>query len=619
MRLVVQQSVPSSRSINNSQRNSSTIRKGKSGQDVGTMLFKMLVTPTDPRVVEEKLGSSRKRKRGQNEEDSPSDSDSSSSEDEDEVAALATEALDSEILATLNAIRSKDPRVYDGSSTFYSNPDDQVEMPKQKKDKPVYLKDYHRQNLLDGVKPDENEQPLSYNQEQENLKRSIVSEMHAAVNASDDDSDSEGGLFVRKSKKEPDTKRSVVKVDVEQADRDPETFLSNFMAARAWVPTDQAEFQPFESDDDSDEERAEKFEEAYNMRFEAPEKSNETLRAYSREYAEKYSVRREENNARQKKREAEKAAKAAAKQQLKEEKARLKKLKLEEVQEKVKRIKRAAGLRTSDLQPEDWARFIDDDWDDSKWEQEMQTRFGDQYYAVQEEMSDDNDDQDDEENADDNGADKKKKKNKIRKPKFDDDIDIKDIVPDFKDDEEAVNFSLSEEDEQQAISKPRKSQKQSKIDSKQESRRERRIISALIDDQMNLDFTAPTKSSGFRYRETSPQDFGLTSRDILLADDSALNSFAGLKKLAAFRDETKKAKDRKHLGKKARLRKWRLETFGNEEGPIIDEAVALNGDSERTRSRDVGSDEEMGGVDIREGGRKKKGRRRKKTKTEVTV
>ncbi|KAG9626048.1 hypothetical protein KCU64_g18962, partial [Aureobasidium melanogenum] len=70
----------------------------------------------------------------------------------------------------------------------------------------------------------------------------------------------------------------------------------------------------------------------------------------------------------------------------------------------------------------------------------------------------------------------------------------------------------------------------------------------------------------FRYRETSPTSFGLTARDILFADDTALNEYAGLKKLATWRNEDKKKKDKKKLGKKARLRQWRKETFGNEEG-----------------------------------------------------
>ena len=570
--------------------------------------------------LEEKLGKpSLKRKRdGRDESDSGS---SSSSEDEDDEGELATAALDSEIMATLNAIRSKDPRVYNAEAKFYTEADENgVSTTKEKTERPMYLRDYHRENLLNGIRPEQEEtDQLSYSQQQEQLKKSVVNEFHAAADSSESsDSDDEGGLLVRKPKAKADGPASAVPVDVATADHDPETFLSNFMAARAWVPTDRAELHPFESDDEEEDERAEKFEEAYNLRFEDPEKSNATLHSFSRQTAEKYSVRRDTENPRKKKREAEKAAKEAAKQELRDQKARLKKLRMEEVEEKVRRIKRAAGLKTEDIRPEDWSRFIDEEWSDKEWEEEMQKRFGDHYYAEQEALNEESA-QSDEGEAEGNPTTSKKKKRKPRKPKFEDDIDIKDIVPDFEEEDQA-DFSLSDDEENNQNDNPAKktkskTKKQERIDKQKESRKDRRIIEQLVDThlQLDLEHTLPehsrAKSAGFRYRETSPQAFGLTHRDILLADDSALNQFAGLKKLAAYRDEDKKKKDKKHLGKKARLRKWRMETFGDEDGPKI-ELSATSGTLKNNERE--GSDEEIGGVDIREGGRKKKGRRKNK-------
>lgn len=593
--------------------------------------------------LEEKHGKdvSRKRKRP-TDDDAGSESESSSSEDEDDVGELATEALDAQIFATLNALKSKDPRVYDSATTFYTEIDGDGQPQKVKKEKPVFLRDYHRENLLNGVENgdgEEENQPLTYNQEQDQLKKSVLHEIQAAAAGADEDesdSYSEGGLLVRKNKSEQPKKLKAPVINVEEADRDPETFLSNFMAARAWVPTEDAAYAPLESDDSDEEKRAEEFEEAYNMRFEDPEKSNEKLNTFSRAVAAKYSVRREEKNSRKKKREAEKAAKDAAKQELKEEKARLKKLRMEEVEEKTRRIMKAAGLKARDLQPEDWSRFIDEDWDDARWEEEMQKRFNDQYYNERDDLS--AEDNEDDEDAD---SDKKgRKKQKPKKPVFDDDIDIKDIVPDFEDEEEAAaNFSLTEDDDEDAVADDeaattinrsnKKSLKQAKADRKKESRKQRALVEQLVGDQLKMDLdhaitsSAPSRSktAGFRYRETSPQTFGLTNRDILLADESALNQFAGLKKLAAWRDQEKKAKDKKKLGKKARLRKWRLDTFGDEEGVELKELVyahAKNGGGQRANAN---SDDEEGGVDIRgeEGSRKKKGRRRKKAKVAEVV
>jgi len=558
--------------------------------------------------VEEKHGkTTKKRKRGDEDgaQSGPSEDESSSeSEDEDEAGELATEALDTELFATLNAIRSKDPRIYDEMSTFYTTLNEaSAPNPVAKKEKPLYLRDYHRENLLNGingVNGEDKDEPMTYNQEQDALKRSIVQEMHAAAAGSDDDEEEEVGseneFLKAKARHRPAPAPAVV--DVENAERDPETFLSNFMAARAWVPTNESNFQPFESDDEEEERRAEEYEQAYNFRYEDPEKSNEKLRSHARDLAAKYSVRREEMNPRQKKREEDKARKEAAKQELREEKARLRKLRIEEVEGKVRRIKRAAGLKSKDIKPEDWAQFVDEDWDDAQWEEEMQKRFGDEYYA------------DEDIESEGEGVPTEEKKRKAKKPKFDDDIDIKDIIPDFEDEEKA-EFSLTDEemadgDGIEKQTKGRKDHKKEKEEKRRESKKERRIIEQLVDEQLKLDLPQNvSNASGFRYRETSPKTFGLSSRDILLADDSQLNQFVGLKKLAAFREPEKKRKDQKNLGKKARLRQWRKDTFGDERGVQASELMPAEDKQEDA--------DEEGGVDIRTKGKKKR-RRSKKAK-----
>ncbi|KEF55968.1 uncharacterized protein A1O9_07548 [Exophiala aquamarina CBS 119918] len=550
--------------------------------------------------LQDKLGStSRKRKRDGQNSDTESSSEESTSESDDE-GELATENVDAEIMATINAIRSKDPRVYDATSKFYTDTEaaDQSQA-KPTKEKPMRLQDYHRQNLLNGGTTEEEETeniPLTYNQEQERLKKSIVGEIHAAAHGSDEEDDeesedSDADFLIAKPVERPS--KVEVTLDVDNADKDPETFLSNFMVSRAWAAPTGDTLHPFESDDDEEERRADEFEEAYNLRFEDPAKSNEKLRSHARDMAAKYSVRREEQNPRQKKRESEKEKKEAEKQQRKEDKARLRKLKIEELEEKVRHIKRAAGISTADILPEDWSRFVNDEWDDEQWDAEMQKRFGDKYYAEEDVAS---------------GDEASKGKYKLRKPKFEDDIDIKDIVPDF-DDEKNDDFSLSNE-EQEPVSK-RKQAKKAKEERKQDSKKERRIIEQLVDDQLQLELNnslpESSKSARFRYRETSPKSFGLSSRDILLADDKQLNEFVGLKKLASFRDAEKKRKDLKHLGKKARLRKWRLETFGNEEGVQASELIP----KEEVNIQDNQDDGE-GDVDIRAGGSRKKRRRKSK-------
>lgn len=549
------------------------------------------------------------------------DSSSSDDEDEDDEGFLATEALDAEISATLQAIRSKDPRVYDEKVTFYApiEEGDDDNVAPEKKAKPMYLSDYHRENLLKGHTDADDEEeaaPRTFAEEQEYLKKSIVKEMHAAAEDSsdeEDDDDDDGGFLIPKVKPQSSnqgihpSRASKVKVDVDvaTADKDPETFLSNFMAARAWVPSDGARFQPLESDDDEEAEHAEKFEAAYNLRFEDPKGSNEMLKSYARDIVAAKTVRREEPSGRKKQRDAQREKREAEKLEREEERARLRRLKIEEMEEKLQKIKKAAGLRKETLKDEDWTKFFDDGWDDDQWEAEMSKRFGDDYYADQEASSDSSD-------WSDAGV---SKKQKVKKPKWDDDIDIKDLIPEFEVEElsqEKPAFTLSdseaenEEDEKdEAIAKKSKTSKdrqQVRQANKKAARLERKKIEDLVDSRMELDVSTKSKQpTKFRYRETSPTSFGLTPIDILMAPDSSLNQFAGLKKMASFRDPEKKRKDKKHLGKKARLRQWRKETFGNEDGP----EVVISADAA------AGGDEVGGGVGIVEGGRKKKKRSRK--------
>lgn len=560
-------------------------------------------------AVESKFGKTSPlgKRRDRDEEDDGSTDESSDDEDEDENAELATEALDAEINATLNAIRSKDPRVYDQNVTFYTQNEDTQPESSKKQDKPMTLRDYHRKNYLSGATLTEDndapEPPKTYAQEQEELKDAVVKQMHAAADGEGASADEEGGdgddFLVRKSAPEPAPKPEV-KLDVENADKDPETFLSNFMSSRAWIPSGRSQLHPFESDDEEEDERAEAFEEAYNFRFEDPNKVNERIITHARDATNQQSVRREEKSSRKRQREAERLRKEEEKKERETEKNRLRKLKVDELQEKVNKIKEVAGLRASDFTDEDWAKFLDDAWDDKKWEQEMQKRFGEDYYAEEEGAG----------SGDESGS----KKKKPKKPTWDDDIDITDIVPDFdaenpKPSLEDSDAEMDDADDADEGSSGKKSKAQEKRDQKREARKERMRIEEAADRNLDLDITllpGATKKNAtkFRYRETSPQSFGLTARDILMADDAHLNKFAGLKKLAAFRDEEKKQKDRKKLGKKARLRQWRKDTFGNEEGPEF----TFGGE------KDAGKDEKEGDdkVDIRDGGRKKKRRRTKK-------
>ncbi|KAI1330514.1 Krr1-domain-containing protein [Xylariaceae sp. FL0255] len=579
-----------------------------------------------------------KSKQSKSKDDDDESDGSSSDETEDEDGFLATEELDAQISATLQAIKNKDPRVYDPKSTFYTpideNATEKPESLHKKKDKPMFLRDYHREKLLRGdTGADDDEQeapPQTYAQEQEHLRKSLKDEVQAQLKAAaNDEQSSDDDDFVKAKQSTrvvPENgihpsraqKVKVPKPDLKDADKNPELFLSNFMASRAWIEDEGTAWQPFESDEGEDD-KADEWEAAYNMRFEDPSKSNEVLRSYARDVTAARSVRREEKTGRKRQREIEREQKEAEKQQRKEEHSRLKRLKLEEAEEKLKKIKKAAGLRGKALEDEEWQGLLEGAWENDKWEEEMNKAFNDQYYAEGDTGSGDDD------------AEGSKSK-KVKKPTWDDDIDIKDLVPDF-DDEERPNITLTDDEEGQEPDdedegepsakrqKTSKDRKKEKLMSQKAARQERTKLEALVDAHMDLEDPEILKGASsskdqprFGYRETKAESFGLTTRDILMASDADLNTFVGLKKLAHFRDPEKQSKDRKRLGKKARLRQWRKDTFGPE---FEREPPELNFGKPEKAKKEKAADEEGNIIDGSSKKKRKRSRPKKDTRADA--
>jgi protein KRI1 len=510
--------------------------------------------------------------------------------------------------------------VYDKNVNFYKSIDEDIaNAPSAKeKEEAMTLKQYHTKNLLEGKfdGEDEDTPPKSYAQEREEDRQETLKQIKAEADSGDEEDD----FLVAKPKPAASEKRAkITEQDVMNADKDPETFLSNFMASRAWVPTGESHWAPLESDDEDEDARADEYETAYNMYFETTEGANEKIVTYARDAVANTTVRREEKSGRRKAREVARAKREMERQEKEEGLARLRKLKIEDMEGKVNQIRKIGGLKGRDFKMEDWADVLEADWSDDQWDEEMRKRFGDAYY-----------DGGDDVESDEDAENSKGKKKKPKKPKFDDDIDIKDLIPDFDDEEnEKPAFTLSsdeeddavpgaEEDEEEDVAQPSskktsKQRKQERADAKSAARRDRRLIENLVDSTLEYEAAMAANSkgpTGFRYRETSPTTFGLTARDILLADDSRLNDFAGLKKLATFRDPVKKKKDKKALSKKARLRAWRQETFGDEDGPKG--GFAENATTIAAPGDELNEDAE---IDIREGDGKKKKKRNRKRKT----
>lgn len=102
-------------------------------------------------------------------------SDESCSDIEDDDGVLVTPQVDAQILNTIALIRSKDAAVYDPKTVFF---DDETEAPiLEKPDKPITLKTYHQNELLNTEKP-----VVTHAQMQEDVKTEFL----AAVKELDD-------------------------------------------------------------------------------------------------------------------------------------------------------------------------------------------------------------------------------------------------------------------------------------------------------------------------------------------------------------------------------------------------------------------------------------------------
>lgn len=295
--------------------------------------------------------------------------------------------------------------------------------------------------------------------------------MHQAAIEDDDDET----FLVRKPNPEP-VSHTEDPPSPSLADKDPEEFLNKFLTSRAWAkPTS---YSALESDDSEHEETAEAFEKAYNFRFENPSvDARSVLTSYGRDAISANTVRREDKSSRKKAREAKREKKQREKEEREREKGRLRKLKTEELMERFKLIREAAGLGEGDEEGEVEVleKLLEGDFSDEQWTEWMAARFGDEYYEQED--------------------------GKIKKPEFEDDIDIGDIVPDFEEedappaidndeDEGGVSIPKEEQDDEDAPNPTKRTDKKSlqkaERKKKQKDKELKRKLEEYVED--NFDF-----------------------------------------------------------------------------------------------------------------------------------
>jgi protein KRI1 len=473
--------------------------------------------------------------------------ESSSSEDEDEYGELLTEDIDQGINQVLKTIRENPDKLLDKGETFFK-PVDETDVSEKKKDsKPMHLKDYHRMNYLNGGvaedEDDDGEKPYAVQQKID--QDEIIRAIH------EDDEGSEEEDFLTKREHQPE----IEPVELDKSDE--KNFLDSFINNKGWLPKNVdkktgKEVVPsykdiVEEDDEEFDDIADKFESAYNFRYEDPNAAQ--IVSYARD---QNTIRRKEESSRKRQREKKKEQKREEENKYKEEINKLKKAKTKEVLSKLEQLKEVLGDdEVSNMFTE---KDLEGDFDGSEWDRRMQEVFNNEFYSKSD-----------------------------TKPTWADDDDDG-LLDDIEDEEGQVEEA---EEAPKSKNKAKKEEKQKKKEEKKEAlATAEKIVDENIDAALeDAKIKKPDSQPKFRYREVSPESFGLSSRDILLASDKDLNEYVGLKKLASYRDQEKKQKDNRKYSKKRRLKEWRKSVFNDPDGPDEEALEAALNDSKPNKKR----------------------------------
>ena len=252
----------------------------------------------------------------------------------------------------------------------------------------MYLKDYHRMNLLAGSDDEQRPQQITtYEQEQKALKDAF----HTTIPSDDEDDliqpkkksktdksteEQEYQNFLQQSLQDEPSRKILQQLQslasqptniATASEEDGEAFLAKYLLNRGWLDPSTETPELYE-DLSSDEEKAETFETQYNFRFEQPG-AGEVIT-----HARTLSTTRKGDEKRKRERERKRLQKEEEKRKEIEEIARLRNLKRMEIEERIGRVEGVAGAGG-------WTeKDIDGDFDPEEWDKRMQGVFNETYY-----------------------------------------------------------------------------------------------------------------------------------------------------------------------------------------------------------------------------------------------
>ncbi|XP_037948729.1 protein KRI1 homolog [Teleopsis dalmanni] len=536
-----------------------------------------------------------------------SSNDSDSSEEDD----VEDTKFDEEFFKTLASLKSKDPSIYDKNTRFFDHLDsDSEETKKEKKSKPVTLKDYERTIILEKGGKFEDDS----NSETEDVgdraasptiveeERNIKAEFKKVLGNEDSEDEEFGGIFKKrqKTKEEKDKEEEDYvnwlagkKDDIEENAKEKlaplknywssnklpqsERFLRDYILNKGYENANTNDIPTYDeivgndtllSEDEQDLEKQAEFEQKYNFRYEEPDA--EFIQRYPRTIEN--SVRRTDDKRKQKRQEQKERKKQEKEQKMKEIDI-IKDIKRKEIEEKIRKLKLVTGNDELGFKDEE----LDEDFDPDAHDKRMQEIFNEEYYQVDEgeEKPDCPSDIDDLKIEDWDNYNPNCGNNDDYEPNCEDD--------DFNMDCDYDPIAAKEQLQQELIenTKGRKGRKRRKNKFKEIIEAEKppfnpedeQTYAEYIDEYYKLDCEdiigdTPCR---FKYVETAPNDFGLTIEEILLAKNKELNQWVSLKKAVQIRPDHIEKKDQRLYRLKAKNEELKRKIFKSLYGDESDE------------------------------------------------
>ncbi|XP_063366585.1 protein KRI1 homolog [Cydia amplana] len=446
---------------------------------------------------------------------------SSDSEDDSDEPPEVSEETETQFLKTLALLKTKDPRIYDPNFKFFDN--EKKEEEKKPEVKTLSFADSDDDDDDDGnifkvekaAEVKSTEKPAKPEIKTEKIKDFLTGKAEHINNPVERDLAPLKALW-------SDPKLN-----------EGEAFLRDYILNKKYLEDGDAGEAGDKIRDDADLEADEaiveeqgKFERAYNFRFEEPDEE------YLKRFPRTMNYIRPKDDRRARKRAEVRDRKEEEKKKKMDEIARMKALKLREIQEKIAKIKEVTGNQDLAFREED----MESDFDPNEHDRRMKEIFDEEYYGevdnekpvfpdLDEELEIENWEKYEEEETAEN------------EPHCEDD----EFNMDADYDPKQARLNLLEELQQNMTKKRRNRKKKSKLAELLTTEKPKfvptvadKTYSQYMEEYYKMDCEdviggdLPTR---FKYRETVPNDYGLTIEEILLADDKELTQWVPLKKI----------------------------------------------------------------------------------------